>query len=139
MKDKRLYLYWLYLFIFCAALGFIQERGPLVTALLAIAGVIFFVPPALLLYRDVKRGEQKHTPRLAIISIASLALSAAFLLLYWMLLARSGSDLAATIAYAAMVIFSTPMACMPAPAFSLFLWACLLFSAFYFRKRKKAK
>ena len=105
MKDKQLYLYWLYLFILCAALGFIQDRGPLVTALLTIAGIGFFLPPALLLY--------------------------------WYVLARSGSDVAATVAHAAMVIFSAPMSCMVAPALSLFLWACLLFSVFYFRKRKK--
>jgi len=137
MKDKQLYLYWLYLFILCAALGFIQDRGPLVTALLTIAGIGFFLPPALLLYKDVRSGQRKHARFLAIASLCSLVLTAVLLLLYWYVLARSGSDVAATVAHAAMVIFSAPMSCMVAPALSLFLWACLLFSVFYFRKRKK--
>ena len=137
MKDKQLYLYWLYLFIICAALGFIQDRGPLVTALLTIAGLLFFLPPAMLLYRDSRSTERKHIRPIALISLAALILSAALLLLYWALLARSGSDLAANIAYAALAVFSTPMLAMPAPALSLFLWACLLFTALHFRKRKK--
>ena len=137
MKDKQLYLYWLYLSIFCAALGFIQNRGPLVTALLTLAGIAFFLPPTVLFYRDVRSGARKNIRTIALISLCSLVLSAATLLLYWTLLARSGSDLAANIAHAAMVIFSTPMSCMVAPALSLFLWACLLFSAFYFRKKKE--
>ena len=138
MKDKQLYLYWLYLFIFCAALGFIQSRGPLVMALLTIAGLAFFVPPAMLLYRDVRSGDRRHLRPIAIISLCSLLLSAALLLLYWALLARSGSDVAANIAYAALAIFSSPMLVMPAPALSMFLWACLLFTAFHFRKKKKS-
>ncbi len=137
MKDKQLYLYWLYLYIFCAALGFIQSRGPLATALLAIAGTVFFLPPAMLLYRDVRSGEHKHLRPIALFSLCSLVLSAGLLLLYWVLLARSGSDVAANIAYAALAVFSAPMLTMPAPALSMFLWACLLFTAFYFRKKKK--
>ena len=137
MKDKQLYLYWLYLFIICAVLGFIQNRGPLVTALLTIAGLLFFLPPAMLLYRDSRSTQRKHIRPIALISLAALILSAALLLLYWALLARSGSDLAANIAYAALAVFSAPMLVMPAPALSLFLWACLLFTALHFRKRKK--
>lgn len=138
MKDKQLYLYWLYLFIICAALGFIQNRNPLGVALLTIVGVAFFVPPAIMVYRDIRAGQSRHLGKLAILSGCSLLATAVLFILYWLLLTVSGSDISAGIAYAVLTVFSAPMMCVAFPAISMFLWACLLItSVLYWKKLRK--
>lgn len=138
MKDKQLYLYWLYLFIICAALGFIQNRDPFGVALLTLAGIASFAPPAVLVYRDIRAGERKHLGRIAVISLVSLVATTALFIVYWLALTVSGSDMVANIAYAALTILSVPMMCVAFPAVSLFLWASLLMvSIVYWKKGRK--
>ena len=72
MKDQKLYLYWLYLFILCAALGFIPEPQGLLQALLALTAMLFFVPPVMLLYRGIKQGKRKHLRIIRNLSALSL-------------------------------------------------------------------
>jgi hypothetical protein len=140
MKDKQLYLYWLYLFIICAALGFIQDRNPIGVALLTIVGIAFFAPPAVLVYRDIHAGTRKHLGRIAILSLCSLVATMVLFIVYWLTLTVSASDIAANIAYAALTILSVPMMCVAFPAVSMFLWACLLIvSVVYWKKQKTTK
>ena len=137
MKDKHLYLYWLYLAILCAALGFIQERNPLVVALLCLASLTFFVPGGILLYRDIRSGGKRNLKIILWLSLSSLALTTALFIGYWLSLAAASSDLPGRILYAALTLFSTPMMCAPYPAMSMFLWACMLFTAITYLKPKK--
>lgn len=135
MKNKQLYLYWLYIYILCAALGFIQERGSILTAALFLLCLGFFVPPALLLYNN--RTDRKTLLTLALLGIGSLLLTAVLFIAYWYALAASGSDLLANVMHAALAVFSAPMMCAPWPALSMFLWACLSITAFSFLKKGK--
>ena len=53
MNKKLLYMLWAGLFVLCAGLGFIPEpEGPFKIAL-SIISLVFFVPPAWLLYRAI--------------------------------------------------------------------------------------
>lgn len=138
MKDKQLYLYWLYLYIICAILGFIPpERNPLVAALLAIATLVFFAPPAILLYRGVRQKDRPHVGRIALISGLSLGITT-LLFIANMLTALSPNDiLLGNFFNALLTLFSTPMMCAPYPIISLLLWASLLMVALGHRKPKK--
>lgn len=136
MKNKQLCLYWLYIFILCAALGFIQDRGVLLTAALFVLCLAFFVPPALLLHRN--RTDRRLLLTLAFLGIASLVLTAVLFITYWYALAASGSDLLANVMHAVLTIFSAPMMCAPWPALSMFLWACLSITAFSLLKKAKS-
>lgn len=137
MKDKQLYLYWLYAYIICAILGFIQNRSPLVTALLALACAAFFVPGGILVYRDIRNKQRKNLRNIMVLSIASLLLTMALFIGYWFSLTAFGSDTPGKVMYALLTVFSTPLMCAPFPAISMFLWACLLFTAISFWKQGK--
>jgi hypothetical protein len=139
MKDKQLYLYWLYLAILCATLGFIQDRNPLVVALLCLASLAFFVPGGILLYRDIRSGGKQNLKIILWGSVLSLVLTAVLFIGYWFSLAAASSDLPGRILYAALTVVSTPMMCAPYPAVSMFLWACMLFTAITYLKPTKTR
>ena len=133
MKDKQLDLYWLYLFIFCAALGFIQSRGPLVMALLTIAGLAFFVPPTILLIDSYRQKDQKGLRALRIISGLSLGLT--FFLLILNVLSAAWPEAAGEFLNQLLILVSVPMATCGNWLVTLFLWACLLFATLSNKKK----
>ena len=51
MKKSTLLLIWGILYIICAGLGFIPEPQGMVRAMLFLVSLLFFLPPAVLLYR----------------------------------------------------------------------------------------
>lgn len=55
MNRKFLYTAWAVLFILCAAFGFVPERSGVLQALLTVLSLVFFLPPAMLLYKAVER------------------------------------------------------------------------------------
>lgn len=139
MKDKQLYLYWLYLYILCAALGFIPaERSPLVTALLALASIAFFIPPAMLLYRGIRQEKRQHPRFIAIASGVSLVLTTVLFIANTLTALVPTNLLLGNILNAVLVVFSVPMMCAPYPFLGMFGWACLLILALRFRKKTGA-
>jgi ammonia channel protein AmtB len=139
MKDKQLYLYWLYLAILSAALGFMQDRNNLVILLLAVLMILFYVPGAMLLYRGIQRGDRKPLRRVALLSLISLVVTTVFFIANYMTVLAPNNRLLGNILHAVLVIVSVPMMCSPLPALSLFLWACLLFTAISYWKKTEDK
>lgn len=136
MKDLKLYLYWLYLFILCAALGFIPApRSPLVAALLTLLTIAFFVPPAMLLYRDIHHRQRKHLKNILIISTCSLALTLVLFIANTLSVLAADNLLLGNILNALLVVFTAPMMCAPYQFLGMFGWACLLFTALSFWKK----
>lgn len=136
MKDRKLYLYWLYLYILCASLGFIPSpRSPLVTALLTLAAVAFFVPPAMILYRAIRRDDRKAMKLVALLSAGSLVLTTVLFIANTLTVLAPANLLLGNILNALLVLFSAPMLCAPYQALSLFGWACLLFTVIFHRKK----
>lgn len=135
MKTKQLYLYWLYLFIFCAAMGFIRERNPLVTALLALLSLAFFVPGGMLMYHGIKKHDRKTVRNVMIICICSLGLTMLLFIANTLTALAPDNDLLGRIFQAVLVVFSAPMMCAPYQFISMFLWACLLFTGISFWKK----
>lgn len=124
MRKKLLTLFWAGLFIVCAGLGFIPEPEGTVKILLTVLSLLFFLPPALLLY-NAGRNRDKDTA-LLIRNLSLLSLGLTVLLLILNFLAVFSSDILGEILHYVLIIVSSPMICCGHWAMSLFLWACLL-------------
>lgn len=127
MKQKTLFMLWAGLFILCAGLGFIPEPSGAVSTALTVLSVIFFLPPALLLYQAVKTGDSKCRKLLCLLSATSLALTLLMLILNF--LSPFWPDFLGTVLHYVLVIVSTPMIASGHWALSLFLWAFLLIAS----------
>ena len=120
MKRNFLYSLWAVLFILCAGFGFIPEpEGPAATAL-TVLSVLFFLPPALLLYRAGK----EDVLLIRNLSVLSLGLTLVVLILNF--LAVFSSETLGLVLHYVLIIVTTPMICSGRWVLSLFLWACLL-------------
>lgn len=124
MRKKLPTLFWAGLFIVCAGLGFIPEPEGTVKILLTVLSLLFFLPPALLLY-NAGRNRDKDTA-LLIRNLSLLSLGLTVLLLILNFLAVFSSDILGEILHYVLIIVSSPMICCGHWAMSLFLWACLL-------------
>lgn len=123
MRNKTLYAAWAVLFALCAGLGFIPEPQGFGKAVLVILSLAFFVPPFLLL----RQGSRNTRVLVRNLSALSLGLTLALLVLNFLsvqLPVAVGDML-----YGMLVMVSSPMVCSQFWALSLFLWACLLFTA----------
>lgn len=120
MNRKILYTAWAVLFILCAAFGFVPERSGPVQAMLTVLSILFFLPPALLLYR----AEGKTRKTVGIFSAVSLGATLALLVLNIVFAARSTA--VGDLLHGVLTVVSAPMLCCGSWAVSLFLWACLL-------------
>lgn len=127
MNKKLLYILWSGLFILCAALGFLPEpEGPLRAVLTAIS-LVFFLPPALLLYAAYKQQDPDTAKLIRNLSCLSLAFSLVLLILNF--LTALQSEFLGRVLHYMLVIVSAPMICSDHWAMSLFLWACLLMAS----------
>ena len=120
MKRKLLYALWGFLFILCAGLGFIPEPVQIQARILTVLSLVFFLPPALLLYR----GQKEDACLIRNLSAMSLGLTAALLILNFFTVFRS--ETLGQIMHYILTVVSSPMICSGHWAMSLFLWACLL-------------
>ncbi len=124
MNKKLLALLWAGLFIVCAGLGFIPERTETVQLLLTLLSLLFFLPPALLLY---DAGRNRDTAAVQLIrNLAALSLGLTMVLLILNFLTAFASETLGQILHYVLIIVSSPMLCSGHWAMSLFLWACLL-------------
>ena len=124
MKNKTLFTLWGGLFIVCAGLGFIPEPAGMLRLLLTGVSFLFFLPPAVLLYRAKK--DKEDALRKLIRNLSALSLGLTLVLLILNFLTAFGTEAAGVMLYAMLVMVSSPMICSGYWALSLFLWACLL-------------
>ena len=115
MKKNMLYTLWAAAFAVCAALG-------------------FFLPPALLLFTAKKTGDSKTLGILRTVSLTSLGLTLALLVLN--ILFAAGSRALGNFLHGLLAVVSAPMMALGNWAVSMFLWACLFFAAS--QKKKKS-
>ena len=128
MNKKLLYALWGSLFILCAGLGFIQEPEGKLQLLLTTVSLLFFIPPALLLW-DAGKQQDLHTLKL-VRNLSALSLGLTLVLLILNFLMAMGSEFWGQVLHYILVIVSSPMICSGHWALSLFLWACLLTASF---------
>ena len=127
MKPSILYPLWGGMFILCAGLGFIPEPEGALAGLLTALSVLFFLPPALLLYGASKQKNRAAIQLVRNLSLLSLGLTLALLVANFSLALRS--ETLGTILHYSLVIVSAPMVTSQHWALTLFLWACLLMAS----------
>lgn len=134
MNKKILFALWGGLFILCAGLGFIPEPSGVLSTAMTILAVLFFVPPALLLYQASKENDTAVCKLICWLSVLSLLLTLVLLILNF--LSAAGSEVLGTILYYMLVIVTSPMICSGHWAMSMFFWACLLMTCLRELKKK---
>ena len=134
MKNKSLLAIWGIFYIICAGLGFIPEPEGAVRIFLTVISVLFFVPPAILLFDAFSSGDRKTIRLIRLLSALSLALT--LVLLTANFLAALGASWLGTLLHILLVIGTAPMLCSNYWVLSLFLWAVLLVASCQKRKEK---
>jgi len=134
MTKKLYYVFWAGLFILCAGLGFIPEPSGFLKYFMTALSVLFFLPPAVLVYFAGNRGDSLTLKLIRNLSAASLVLS--LLLIIGNFMSLMASEAVGNVLYAVLVIVSSPMVCSGFWVLSLFLWTCLLMASMMLLKRK---
>ena len=124
MSNKTLYSLWGSLYIICAALGFIPDPPALARWVFTGLSLLFFLPPAVLLYRARKNQDGFTRSLIRNLCFASLGLT--LLLLVLNVVCAMGSTFWGNVLHGLLVVLSCPMVCSGYWVLSLFLWACLL-------------
>ena len=120
MNKKILVTLWGVLFILCAGLGFIPAPAGAVKGLMTALSVLFFLPPALLLWK----ADRETSLLIRNLSMLSLGVTMVTLILNFVM--AVSSEFLGNVLHYILVIVSTPMICSGYWVLSLFLWACLL-------------
>ena len=120
MNKKTLFVLWGVLFILCAGLGFVPEPQGALRMVLTALSVLFFLPPALLLYRA------DRNTALLVRNLSALSLGVTLLTLSLNFVLAVSTETLGNILHTILVIVSAPMLCSGYWVLSLFLWACLL-------------
>lgn len=128
MKEKNLWLSWLYLYILGAVLGFIPEPYGLMKALMVLLSVACFVPGFLL----ARRGQAR---RVGLICLVWLILATVLVMCNFA--SALMPKVWGSIFYYALVILVSPMVCGQYWVVSLFLAACVLIYTISLRKNSK--
>ena len=133
MTKKAYYILWAGLFILCAGLGFIPEPAGFLRFFLTALSILFFLPPAMLVYFAGKQGDKLTLKLIRNLSAASLGLTLGLLIANFMSL--MAPEALGNVLYGILVIVSSPMVCSGYWVLSLFLWACLLMACLKLLKK----
>ena len=128
MKQKCIYLLWLFVYIICVGLGTLYEDILVLQIFQGLFAVLFFVPPVLLVLEGLKAGQKKYLVQIRVISILSLALTLAFMIAN--IAAVYASEAVGNTLNQIYILVAAPMHCLPYGFISIFLWACLLMLTF---------
>ena len=134
MSKKSLYSLWGVLFLLCSAMGFLQAPDDMVQAVMTCMSLVFFLPPALLLYHAGKKEDRTTLLVVRNLSLASLGLT--LLVLVLNLLSAFWPEFLGAALHAVLVIISAPMMCSGYWALSLFLWSFVLMASLQLLHRK---
>ena len=140
-KDKGiLKAIWAGMFILCGVLGFLPPQTGANRILLMALAALFFLPPALDLYYSYRRQDKMELRLLRNLSLLSLCLT--LVLLVANVLSVLGSEALGNALYYLLLVVSTPMVCGQFWAYSLFLWAlvlwCSIAALYSIRKAEKS-
>jgi len=124
VKKSIVYAIWGVLYCICVGLGFVPDPAGFGKVLLVLTSLIFFLPPAYLLWQAEKENNRKTVLVLRLLSGGVLLLSLVLIILNFMSVNWSAQT--GLVVYVLLVMFTAPMACGQYWALSLFLWACIL-------------
>ena len=128
MKQKLIYLLWLFLYIICVGLGTITESIPVLIVFQGLFALLFYVPPVLLAIEGLKEGQRRYLVQIRVISILSLVLTLIFMIAN--IASVYASEAVGNTLNQLYILVAAPMHCLPYGFISIFLWACLLMLTF---------
>ena len=128
MKQKFMYLLWLFLYIICVGLGTITEKLLIMDIFKGLFALLFFVPPVLLTLEGLKKGQRRYLLQIRVITILSLLLTLVFMIAN--IASVYASEAAGDTLNQLYILAAAPMHCLPDGFISLFLWASLLMLTF---------
>lgn len=131
MSNRILYAAWGALSLVCAVLGLVS----LPTWVGLVAGLAFFVPPAMLMHRAHRDKNVKIIRFIRNLSLGWLAVTVVLLILN--ILSVGMTQTAGTVLYYLLAVLTVPMVCGGFWLLSIFLWACLLMTSLQMLKRKE--
>ena len=134
MKKRILYGFWVVKFILCANLGLLYNVNAAGQVLQTVLGILFFVPPTVLLIDAIRGKDRAELMRIMIISGVSLV--ATLVMLIANVLSVGASEAVGLAFHYILAVVSTPMFCVRYWIVSLFLWACLLMGTLYGKRQK---
>lgn len=128
MKQKLIYLLWLFLYIICVGLGTITESIPVLIVFQGLFALLFYVPPVLLAIEGLKEGQRRYLVQIRVISILSLVLTLIFMIAN--IASVYASEGVGNTLNQLYILVAAPMHCLPYGFISIFLWASLLMFTF---------
>lgn len=128
MKQKLIYLLWLFLYIICVGLGTIYADILVLQLFQGLFALLFFVPPVLLVLEGLKEGQKKYLVQIRTISIISLALTLIFMIAN--IATVYATESVGNTLNQIYILVAAPMHCLPYGFISIFLWACLVMLTF---------
>ena len=134
MKNSVLYILWAVFYAMCAIVSFAPLPGTVGAVFSAFLSCLFFLPGVILVYRGIRRKNNKLLRTVRIISLVSLVLT--FVLLVASFLTVLASETLGNVLHVLLLLVSVPMISSGYWVVSLFLWACLLMSTLVFSKRR---
>ena len=136
---------WIGMFILCAVLGYLPPQEGANKWLLVIFAVLFFLPPALLVYKSHRDRDRKMLRLVRIASLAVLIATVALLVVNLLSIAlllvmpEKTALIVGDVLYYALILVSTPMICGQYWGIGLIGWAALFWSSIFAEKSLKGK
>ena len=125
LKDKGiLKALWAGMYIVCVVLSFLPAPSGGNKVLFVLLSLLFFAPPFADVYFSWKRKDRKELQLLKLLCIVSLG--ATLVLMVANVLSVLGGEMLGNVLYFLLVLGSVPMICGQYWAYSLLLWAVLL-------------
>lgn len=137
MFNRIFYTLWAVLFVLCAAFGFIPEPQGAARISLTAMAVVFFMPPAVLVWQAWKTGALQTLRLIRNLCICSLILTLVMLIVTFATIPASLA--VGDVMYYVLVVLSTPMVCGQSWIVSLCLWAALMWTCILMIHRPKAR
>lgn len=138
LKDKGiLKALWAGMYILCVVMSLLPSPSGGTKVLLILFALLFFVPPFADVYFSWKRKDQQELRLVR--KLCLLSLGATLVTLVANVLSVLGGEALGNVLYYLLVVVSVPMICGQYWAYSLLLWAILLWCTIAaLGKRKKA-
>jgi hypothetical protein len=143
-QNKYIWLaIWAGMYVLCAVLGFLPPQEGANQALLVIMALLFFLPPALVIYRSWLDQDKKMLRLLRLVALVVLIATVTVLVINLLSVAlilvmpESAALIVGDILYYLLILVSNPMICGQYWGIGLVGWAVLLWSTIYALKALK--
>lgn len=135
MNNQKISMIWAFLYGACAALGFIPNPVGALSGFMIVLSVVFFIPPAVLVYRSIKNRDFLLLKKLRYLSLIWLGLTTVMVSLNF--LSVEASEAAGKVLYWLLILVSSPMICSQTWIVPIFLWSCLLTVCLQYREKQE--